>query len=98
MKKIAELNVELTVEEQHLLCAGSTNLIGPWRNSWWILSSIKQKEEWEGNEVNAKLIEEYREKVESELETICSDILALIDEHLIPSSSSEESAIFFYKL
>ncbi|KAM7497846.1 hypothetical protein LguiA_022260 [Lonicera macranthoides] len=98
MKKIAKLDVELTVEEQHLLRVGYTNSIGPWRNSWWILSSIMQKEEGEGNEVNAKLIRGYREKVESELETICNDMLALIDEHLIPSSSSEESNVFLYKL
>ncbi|KAM7497843.1 hypothetical protein LguiA_022257 [Lonicera macranthoides] len=98
MKKIAKLDVELTVEELYLLCVGYTNSISPWWNSWWILSFIMQKEEREGNEVNAKLIKGYREKVESELEMICSDILALIDEHLIPSSSSEESAILLYDL
>lgn len=98
MKKVAKLDVELTVEERNLLSVGYKNVIGARRASWRILSSIEQKEEARGNEQNAKRIKEYRHKVESELSTICSDIMAVIDEHLIPSSSAGESAVFFHKM
>ncbi|KAI7753140.1 hypothetical protein M8C21_002641 [Ambrosia artemisiifolia] len=41
---------------------------------------------------------EYRQKVENELSDICKDIMAVIDEHLIPSSSAGESTVFYYKM
>ncbi|KAI3987764.1 hypothetical protein MKX01_028498 [Papaver californicum] len=55
------------------------------------MSSIEQKEESKGNEQNVNLIKGYRHKVEEELSKICSDILTIIDEHLIPSSATGES-------
>ncbi|XP_042505119.1 14-3-3-like protein D isoform X2 [Macadamia integrifolia] len=98
MKKVARLDVELTVEERNLLSVGYKNVIGARRASWRILSSIEQKEEAKGNDVNAKRIKEYRQKVESELSGICTDIMTVIDEHLIPSSSAGESTVFYYKM
>ncbi|WOK93844.1 14-3-3-like protein D [Canna indica] len=98
MKKVAMLDVELTVEERNLLSVGYKNVVGAQRASWRILSSIEQKEETRGNEPHVKKIREYRQKVEAELSSICSDIMTLIDEHLIPSSSAGESSVFFYKM
>ncbi|XXG67438.1 hypothetical protein AAC387_Pa06g0789 [Persea americana] len=98
MKKLAKLDVELTVEERNLLSVGYKNVIGARRASWRILSSIEQKEEGKGNDHHAKRIKEYRHKVESELSDICHDIMMVIDEHLIPSSSAGESTVFYYKM
>lgn len=98
MKNVAKLDVELTVEERNLLSVGYKNVIGARRASWRILSSIEQKEENKGNEQNVKWIKEYRAKVEEELTKICNDILSIIDEHLIPSSSSGEYSVFYYKM
>ncbi|XP_026406907.1 14-3-3-like protein D isoform X2 [Papaver somniferum] len=98
MKNVAKLDVELTVEERNLLSVGYKNVIGARRASWRILSSIEQKEEGKGNELNVKRIKEYRQKVESELTKICDDIMAVIDEHLIPSSAAGESTVFYYKM
>lgn len=98
MKKVAKLDVELTVEERNLVSVGYKNVIGARRASWRILSSIEQKEEAKGNEQNVKRIKEYRQRVEDELAKICNDILSVIDEHLIPSSTSGESTVFYYKM
>lgn len=98
MKKVANLDVELTVEERNLLSVGYKNVIGSRRASWRILSSIEQKEEAKGNEHHVKRINEYRQKIESELSSICNDIMQVIDEHLVPSSSAGESTVFYYKM
>ncbi|XP_072956643.1 14-3-3-like protein GF14 iota isoform X2 [Typha angustifolia] len=98
MKNVAKLDLELTVEERNLLSVGYKNVIGARRASWRIMSSIEQKEESKGNEQNVKLIKGYRQKVEEELTKICNDILSIIDQHLIPSSSSGESTVFYYKM
>ncbi|KAE8700540.1 14-3-3-like protein D [Hibiscus syriacus] len=48
MKKLAELDVELTVEERNLLSVGYKNVIGARRASWRILSSIEQRKRAKG--------------------------------------------------
>lgn len=98
MKKVAKLNVELSVEERNLLSVGYKNVVGARRASWRILSSIEQKEEIKGNDLSVQRIKEYRQKVESELANICNDIMSVMDEHLIPSCSGGESKVFFYKM
>merc|ERR1712137_18515 len=90
MKKVASMDVELTVEERNLLSVAYKNVIGARRASWRIISSIEQKEENKGNESHVKRIKEYRNKVEAELSGICQDILNVLDEHLIPSSTTGE--------
>lgn len=96
MKKVAGLNVELTVEERNLLSVAYKNVIGARRASWRIITSIEQKEEAKG--VATQLSKEYRKKVEKELDDICKDILSLIDKSLLPSASSGESKVFYYKM
>jgi len=98
MKKVACGNVELTVEERNLLSVAYKNVIGARRASWRIISSIEQKEESKGNEAHVTRIKEYRTKVESELAAICNDILRVLDEHLIPTATTGESKVFYYKM
>ncbi|KAF3929839.1 hypothetical protein ABW20_dc0109841 [Dactylellina cionopaga] len=98
MKLVAGSNQELTVEERNLLSVAYKNVIGARRASWRIVTSIEQKEESKGNESQAKLIKEYRQKIEAELAKICEDILDVLDEHLIPSAQSGESKVFYHKM
>ncbi|KAL6573281.1 14-3-3 protein 7 [Orobanche hederae] len=98
MKRVAKLDVELTIEERNLVSVGYKNVIGARRAAWRILSSIEQKEENKGHEQNVKRIKSYRQRVEDELTKICMDILSLIEDHLLPSSSTAESSVFYYKM
>lgn len=63
MKKVAGMDVELTVEERNLLSVAYKNVIGARRASWRIISSIEQKEENKGGEDKLKMIKEYRTMV-----------------------------------
>ncbi|XP_013778419.1 14-3-3 protein epsilon-like [Limulus polyphemus] len=98
MKKVASLDIELTVEERNLLSVAYKNVIGARRASWRIISSIEQKEENKGNEGKLEMIRQYRVKVENELRDICQDILDVLDKHLIPAANSGESKVFYYKM
>ena len=98
MKKVATMDVELTVEERNLLSVAYKNVIGARRASWRIISSIEQKEENKGNAKQVEMIKGYRTSVEAELNQTCDDILSLLTENLIPSSTSGESKVFYYKM
>jgi 14-3-3 protein epsilon len=44
VKQLAELQVQLTVEERNLLSVAYKNVVGARRASWRVLSSIEAKE------------------------------------------------------
>ncbi|KAG9297596.1 hypothetical protein G9A89_007671 [Geosiphon pyriformis] len=98
MKQVASSDQELTVEERNLLSVAYKNVIGARRASWRIVSSIEQKEDAKGNEVQVGFIKEYRTKIEAELAKICEDILEVLDKHLIPSAATGESKVFYHKM
>merc|ERR1712176_133206 len=62
------------------------------------ITSVEQKEKTKGNEEQAKYANEYRKKVESELQKICDTILGLLDGNLIPKASGGESKVFYQKM
>lgn len=98
MKKVASLDIELTVEERNLLSVAYKNVIGARRASWRIISSIEQKEETKGAEEKLEMIRQYRAQVEKELKDICADILEVLEKHLIPCATTGESKVFYYKM
>jgi len=93
MKAVAQQPQELSVEERNLLSVAYKNVIGSRRASWRVISSIEQK-----GDVDKPLIQAYKRKIETELEDICSDILEIIKNELIPNSDSDEGKVFYYKM
>ena len=63
MKKVAKLDVELTVEERNLLSVAYKNVVGARRASWRIISSIEQKSESKEEEHKTQMIRDYRIQV-----------------------------------
>jgi 14-3-3 protein epsilon len=98
MKKVAASNEELTVEERNLLSVAYKNVIGARRASWRIVSSIEDKEAKKGNVEQSDMIKNSRVKIEEELSDICTDILEVLDKHLIPSAELGESRVFYHKM
>ncbi|KAH7823868.1 putative 14-3-3 family protein epsilon [Monocercomonoides exilis] len=98
MKTVAQMNVELTVEERNLLSVAYKNVIGAHRASWRIVSSIEQKEEARGNAHHLEMIKKYRAKIEDDLQKNCDDILELLDNNLIPHATTPDAKVFYYKM
>lgn len=73
-------------------------MVGTRRASWRIISSIEQKEESKGTEKHVGTIREYRQKIETELEKVCQDVLDVLDDSLIPKAESGESKVFYHKM
>lgn len=73
MKAVTEQGTELSNEERNLLSVAYKNVVGARRSSWRVISSIEQKTE--GNDKKQQMSREYREKIETELQEICHDVL-----------------------
>jgi 14-3-3 protein beta/theta/zeta len=96
MKKVTEMDSELSNEERNLMSVAYKNVIGARRSAWRVISSIEIKTE--GNERKQTMVREYKAIIEKELQDISKDVLALLDNHLIPKAVSGESKVFYYKM
>lgn len=98
VKALAELNVQLNVEERNLLSVAYKNVVGARRASWRVLSSIESKEKDKGDADKVSIIASYRDKVEKELETICRELLRVLEKHLLPEDGTAEGQVFYWKM
>ena len=73
-------------------------MVGTRRASWRIISSIEQKEESKGSDEHIGTVRDYRQKIETELEKVCQDVLDVLDQALIPKAETGESKVFYYKM
>lgn len=94
MKEVSKQPQELSVEERNLLSVAYKNVIGSRRASWRVITSIEQK----GDAEKMSIIRDFKARIEQELVDICNDILGIIDDSLIPNSSSEEAKVFYHKM
>ncbi|KAL2298578.1 hypothetical protein Nmel_015581, partial [Mimus melanotis] len=98
--QVTELNEPLSNEDRNLLSVAYKNVVGARRSSWRVISSIEQKTMADGNEKKLEKVKAYREKIEKELETVCNDVLALLDKYLIKNCNDfqYESKVFYLKM
>jgi 14-3-3 protein epsilon len=90
--KITNSQSDLTVEERNLLSVAYKNVIGARRASWRTLNV----DEYKDNE----LIKKYKSMVETELESICHDVLDLLENTLVSNSKGKgnEGEVFYLKM
>jgi len=113
MKKVTEIGGLLQQEERNLLSVAYKNVVGARRSSWRVISSIETKtNDTDDSTKKLELVNEYKKKVETELENICNEVLDLLSEYLIPNATEEaksatdaekaeklvESKVFYLKM
>ncbi|XP_029625397.1 14-3-3 protein eta [Salmo trutta] len=100
MKQVTELSEPLSNDDRNLLSVAYKNVVGARRSSWRVTSSIEQRAMADGNDKKLELVKAYRETIEKELETVCQDVLNLLDQFLIKSCGEDqlESKVFYLKM
>lgn len=105
MKKVTEINSELTTEERNLLSVAYKNIVGAKRSSWRVITSIDAK-----NGDKKPHVSTYIEKIVTELKDVCQEVLDLLDNFLVKEAlaktdnneqlteSEGESAVFYLKM
>jgi len=83
---------DLTVEERNLLSVAYKNVVGARRAAWRTLNVDEHKDNG--------LVQTYKKILENELETVCQEVLGLLDNILIPATKGKlnESQVFYLKM
>lgn len=95
MKKVLETGTDLNIEERNLLSVAYKNSVGTRRTAWRVTSSIESKEEAKGSD-KLPLLKEFKSKLEGELDTICEEIINLLNTKLIESAGEDAQTRVFY--
>uniref|UniRef100_A0A2K6DL79 14-3-3 domain-containing protein n=1 Tax=Macaca nemestrina TaxID=9545 RepID=A0A2K6DL79_MACNE len=96
MEKMTEQGAELSNEEGNLLSVAYQNVVRGRRSASRVISSIPQNTYTSDKKL--QLIKDYQEKVESELRSICTTVLELLDKYLIANVTNPESKVFYLKM
>ena len=99
MKKIAMTKLVLNTEERNLFSVAYKNAVGTKRTAWRTLASIEQREETKPNNNHLPLLRQFKSKVEDELNSICTDVITLLDNVLLVNdTANNESQVFLLKM
>ena len=98
VQRVGRQPLELLVEEWNLLPLVYKNAVGNRRAAWRVITSVEQNETSMGDEQLVSSAREYVEKVEGELQKVRDGILALVDKNLVPSASTDETKVSYYKM
>jgi len=95
MKEVVKAKKSLSKEERNLLSVAYKNVVGARRASWRVLHSFSKSKE-EGFDKQRELVDEYRRKVEDEIDDICEEILTLLEHTLLKNCQEDAEATVFY--
>ncbi len=73
------------------------NSVGTRRTAWRAVTAIEQKEETKGSKF-MDIIREYKVKVEGEVESVCNEVVEILEKNLIPKAANAESEVFYLKM
>jgi len=99
MKKVTQMDQEMSEEERDLLSMAFKEAIGVRRRSWRVVCNIEKKEDENKNRF-INLIRDYKDRIEKEVVRIAEEMLTALDSKLIPSSQgvNHEAHQCFLKL
>jgi len=99
MTGMANMGAEPSLEERNLLSVAFKNAVGARRSAWRSIVSMMQHED-PSSAPYMSSINDYKNKVESELNSKCEEILHLLtkDDGLINTASQNEGKVFYLKM
>ncbi len=62
------------------------------------MSALEQEEKAKADSDKVKLIEEFREGIELEIEDLCHEVIGLVEKKISPSAATDETRLFCLKM
>ena len=98
MKTVINLDPNLNADERNLLSVAYKNIVGTRRNALRMIAAITNHEETRGNTARVEQLQAYKKTILEELEKYSSEVIALVDQKLLPVASTPEARVFYEKL
>nr|ACD54742.1 tyrosine 3/tryptophan 5-monooxygenase activation protein zeta polypeptide-like protein [Adineta vaga] len=96
MRKIIEMDGELTDEERNLFSISYKQVVIAYRLAWRTLSEVVQ--DVENSEFQREIAKKYQKTIKIELMESCNEVLTLLNRYLNPKARTSESKMFYLKM
>jgi len=98
MKDRVQMGTPLSAQERDLLSAAYKGALAGRRQAVRVAAVTEQQEKKEDHVDRAALAQGYRAKVEAELQGICKEVIALLQDDLVPQAETGEPKAFYLKM
>jgi hypothetical protein len=89
---------DLSSDERNLLSIAYKSSVSSRRTALRTIIAYETKEKKKENSTFLPFIQEYKKKVEDELDKMCNNVISTIDNKLIKKSSEAEAKVFYLKM
>ena len=89
---------DLNADERNLLSIAYKNSVTSKRSALRTVMAYENKESKKTNSNFLPFIQEYRKKIDEELEKTCKGVIQAIDTHLLPRAGDDEAKVFYHKM
>ena len=97
MKRVVEVGNDLNNDERNLLSTAYKRSSEKKRQSWRVLCNIEKNSRFDPD-AKMYILKALRERVVSDLEKGCLEIVELIDNYLLKASNTNETVVFYQKM
>lgn len=87
---------QLTPEERNLFSIAYKNITGTLRGNWRTIDLLEKKEGQTPRHLH--LMQVQKGRIIEELDSICRDVVRMMEEYLLPSASPGEETVFYCKM
>eukprot|EP00672_Neobodo_designis_P016353 CAMPEP_0174849478 /NCGR_PEP_ID=MMETSP1114-20130205/16169_1 /TAXON_ID=312471 /ORGANISM="Neobodo designis, Strain CCAP 1951/1" /LENGTH=250 /DNA_ID=CAMNT_0016083825 /DNA_START=65 /DNA_END=817 /DNA_ORIENTATION=- len=88
MKRLARENPALTLDERNLLSVAYKYVLGGRRTPWRTMERLDA----------SAAVQQLKEQMVREIGEVCNDVIALINDKLLPAADGSEAKVFFHKM
>ncbi|THH29126.1 hypothetical protein EUX98_g5052 [Antrodiella citrinella] len=89
-------DAQLTTEERNLLSIAYKNLTGNSRNSWRAIDNLEKRPGT--SQQHRALMRVQKERIKRDLDETCKDVVAVMEQRLIPAANDGEEVVFYCKM
>jgi len=97
IKVVEKKGGALSSEERNILAVAFKNVVSQRRASLRVIKSVERKEAEKGSD-KVQVVIKYREKVQQELQGLCSTVISLLDGSLIAGADDSAAKVFLLKM
>ena len=98
LKKLAEQDPKLSSDERNLLSVAYKALTGNRRTALRTVKAFLEEDSIQSSPARKEKLEELAKKLSDELDSLCDDLIGLVDKVLLPADNDPNAKLFYEKL
>lgn len=88
----------LNSDERNYLTIAYKSYVASGRNAWRVMSALEFKEQDNPDKVYIGTLKKYKLKIQTEVQSICTEVIAMLENDLIHNADENDAKVFYIKM